>query len=154
MTIIELNEIKDISDKTNLNELYTQFQILLKELRKRELPVTIIGAINNDIEVINASTLENGALRKLIKEKQTKIVRLLEKELKIVPQKYYRMLWLPLGMSAIGLPLGTLLGLSMENMGLLGIGLPFGMAIGIAIGSGMDKKAKVEGRQLEVVLKY
>lgn len=154
MTIIELNTITDLSDMPKLNELYTQFQKLLEELRKRELPPAIIESINKDIEILNASTLTNGALRKLIKEKQTKMVQVLEKELKIVPQKYYMTLWLPLGMSAIGLPIGTLLGLSMENMGLLGIGLPIGMAIGIAVGTNMDKKAKAEGRQLDVVIKH
>jgi len=154
MKIIELNEVQHTSENSKLPALYTQFQKLLEELRKKELPDTLIESINQDIEELNATTLTDNKLRKLFKEKQTKIVRVVEKEVKIVPQKYYMTLWLAIGMSAFGIPLGTLLGLSLKNMGLLGIGLPIGMVIGIAIGTNMDKKAQQEGRQLDVILKY
>lgn len=153
MKIIELNEIQSTSENSKLFSLYTQFQKLLEELRKKELPDTLIEAINLDIEALNATTVPDHEFRKLLKEKQTKIVRVVEKEVKIVPQKYYMTTWLAIGMSAFGLPFGTLLGLSMGNMGLLGIGLPIGMAIGIAIGTNMDKKALKEGRQLDIILK-
>ncbi|MEO4005967.1 hypothetical protein [Flavobacterium sp. CAU 1735] len=154
MKIIELKEIQNTSENSKLPPLYTQFQKLLEELRKKELPDTLIESINKDIEVLNTTTLTDDKLRKLFKEKQTKIVRLVEKEVKIVPQKYYMTLWLAIGMSAFGIPLGTVLGLSLGNMGLLGIGLPIGMAIGIAVGTNMDKKALQEGRQLDVVIKH
>ncbi|WP_300492212.1 hypothetical protein [Flavobacterium sp.] len=154
MKIIELKEIQNTSENSKLPPLYTQFQKLLEELRKKELPDTLIESINQDIEVLNTTTLTDDKLRKLFKEKQTKIVRLVEKEVKIVPQKYYMTLWLAIGMSAFGIPLGTVLGLSLGNMGLLGIGLPIGMAIGIAVGTNMDKKALQEGRQLDVVIKH
>ena len=58
-----------------------------------------------------------------------------------------------LGMSAFGIPMGVLFGLSIGNMGMLGIGLPIGMAIGVGLGSSMDKKAYNEGRQLDFVVK-
>lgn len=154
MKIIELNEIQSTSENSKLFSLYTQFQKLLEELRKKELPDTLIEAINLDIEALNATTVPDHEFRKLLKEKQTKIVRVVEKEVKIVPQKYYMTTWLAIGMSAFGIPLGTVLGLSLGNMGLLGIGLPIGMAIGIAVGTNMDKKALQEGRQLDVVIKY
>lgn len=44
--------------------------------------------------------------------------------------------------------MGVAFGASSDNMAFISIGIPVGMAIGIAIGSGMDKKAKEEGRQL------
>ena len=56
-------------------------------------------------------------------------------------------------MTAFGLPIGITFGMLMNNMGLLAIGLPIGMGIGIAAGSGMDKKAREEGRQLNIELK-
>jgi hypothetical protein len=59
-----------------------------------------------------------------------------------------------IGMSAFGIPLGVAFGTSLGNMGLLGIGIPIGMVIGMAIGSGMDKKAFEEGRQLDLEMKY
>ncbi|THF53189.1 hypothetical protein E6C50_03015 [Flavobacterium supellecticarium] len=154
MKIIELREIQNTSENSKLPPLYTQFQKLLEELRKKELPDALIESINQDIEVLNTTTLTDDKLRKLLKDKQTKIVQLVEKEVKIVPQKYYMTLWLAIGMSAFGIPLGTVLGLSLGNMGLLGIGLPIGMAIGIAVGTNRDKKALQEGRQLNVVIKY
>ena len=55
-----------------------------------------------------------------------------------------------LGMSAFGLPMGLALSTATDNFGLLGVGLPIGMVIGMAMGTGMDKKAKEEGRQLEI----
>jgi hypothetical protein len=90
----------------------------------------------------------------LIKQKQTKIIKLLEKELKIVPKNYYRNIWLAVGMSVFGLPIGVAFGVSIGNMGLLAIGLPIGMAIGTLVGSRMDKKAFEENRQLDIEIKY
>ena len=76
-----------------------------------------------------------------------------EKELKIVTKNYYRNLWMVLGMSAFGLPLGVAFGLSLGNIGLLAIGLPIGMAIGTLVGSKLDKKALESGKQLDIELK-
>lgn len=89
---------------------------------------------------------------KAIKEKEKKIVKLLEKNHKIVPKKYYQTLWMILGMSAFGLPIGAAFGYLMKNMGLLGIDLPIGMGTGV--GSYLDKKALAEGRQLDIGLKF
>ena len=55
-----------------------------------------------------------------------------------------------LGMAAFGVPLGVAFGTSLDDMSFLAIGLPIGMVIGLAVGSGMDKKALEEGRQLDV----
>jgi len=46
--------------------------------------------------------------------------------------------------------MGVVFGIMVDNMAYLGIGLPLGLAIGAAVGSNMDKKAKEEGRQLDV----
>ena len=154
MSIIELKEREGFSENVKLSRIYIQFQELLKELRKKELPNKIIEFINQDIEYINSTSLIGNELRKLVKQKQEKIIKLIEKELKIVPKDYYQNLWLALGMCVFGLPLGVVFGTSLGNMGLLGIGLPIGLAIGIALGSRMDKKALEEGRQLDVKIKY
>ena len=73
--------------------------------------------------------------------------------MKLVPKFYYRNLWMVLGMSAFGIPLGVAFSMSIKNMAFIGIGLPIGMAIGMIVGTNMDKKAFDEGRQLDVVLK-
>lgn len=73
--------------------------------------------------------------------------------MKLVPKNYYRNLWMILGMTTFGLPLGVAFGLSLGNIGLLALGLPIGMVIGLAVGSSLDKKASENGKQLDIELK-
>ena len=150
MEIIELNK-NDSNIK--VNNSIEQFKQLNKLLNDKKLPVKIIEKINFEIELLNSSQLVGNSLLHLIKKKQNKIIRLTEKELKIVPKNYYRNLWMVLGMSAFGLPLGVAFGLSMGNIGLLAIGLPIGMGIGVLVGSKLDKKASESGKQLDIELK-
>ena len=153
MNIIELKERQNISGNIKLSRIYDQLGELLKELKKKELPHKVIESINQDIEELNSTILTGNELRRLVKQKQTKIIRLVEKELKITPKNYYRNLWLILGIS-LGSGIGVVFGMSIANMGLLGIGVPIGMVIGIAVGMAMDKKAFEEGRQLNIEVKY
>lgn len=150
MEIIELNK-NDSNIK--VNNSIEQFKQLIKLLNDKKLPVNIIEKINFEIEILNSSQLVGNSLLHLIKKKQNKIIRLTEKELKIVPKNYYRNLWMVLGMTAFGLPLGVAFGLSMGNIGLLAIGLPIGMGIGVLVGSKLDKKASESGKQLDIELK-
>lgn len=150
MEIIELNK-NDSNIK--VNNSIEQFKQLNKLLNDKKLPVNIIEKINFEIELLNSSQLVGNSLLHLIKKKQNKIIRLTEKELKIVPKNYYRNLWMVLGMSAFGIPLGVAFGLSMGNIGLLAIGLPIGMGIGVLVGSKLDKKASESGKQLDIELK-
>ncbi|TKB95969.1 hypothetical protein [Pedobacter cryophilus] len=154
MKINQLNQKPEIDYHLKLKELYLQFELLLSEIRKKEVPDLIIISINKDIEELNSIASSGNELRKILKKKQTGIIKLLEKELKLVPKNYYRNLWLALGMSVFGLPLGVAFGTIIGNMAFLGIGLPIGLAIGIAVGTGMDKKAFKEGRQLDLEIKY
>ena len=153
MTIKELNIRQDFSTDNKLNRIYSQFSELLNELRKKELNENIERSINESIDNLNSSTLSGTQLTKLVKQKQTAILKQVEKEQKIVPKNYYRTIWMLFGMSGIGLPIGVAFGLSIGNIGLLGLGLPIGMAIGLAIGMSFDKKALNEGRQLNIEIK-
>ena|SRR5690606_3593216 len=155
MTIIKLRGLKNLSSDIKLSQIYDQFDILLKELRKRVLPDSIIQTINNEVEEINTyNSLTTNDLIKLIKKKQTAILRLIEKDLKLVPENYYRTLWLALGMTAFGIPLGVLFGVIIRTPGLFALGIPVGLAIGVTVGTAMDKKAAKENRQLNVEIKY
>lgn len=154
MNIIDLNERQDLSNDIKLKRTYDYMGELLKELKKKDLPHNIIQEVNSKVEIINVSTLTGNELRRLVKNKQTEIIKLMEKELKMVPKNYYRNLWLALGMSAFGLPLGVAFGSIMGNMGLLALGIPIGMVLGLVVGKRMDTKALEEGRQLEIELKY
>lgn len=153
MIIKELNRKSKIDKDNKLNELFSQFEKLLAEIRKIKLPDLIVDSINQDIEDINSTPCSGDGLRSMIKKKQAEIIKLLENELKLVPKNYYRKFWLAVGMAAFGLPLGAFMGITMGNMAFLGIGLPIGMAIGIGVGTRMDKKASEEGRQLDIEIK-
>ena len=153
MNIIELKIRQGINTENKFGRIYSQFGELLSELKKKELPQNIIKLINDSVEQINSSALTETQLGKLVKQKQTIILKQTEKELKIVPRNYYRNLWMLFGFTAFGLPIGLIFGLSVGNIGLLAIGLPIGMAIGAVVGSGMDKKTLNEGRQLNLEIK-
>ncbi len=153
MHLTQLNENPNAALSAKSNLYHTQIEYILNDLKSRDLPDYVVQSINDAVEELNATTKTEYALHKLLKKKQNDIVKLLEKELKIVPINYYRNLWMVVGMSAFGLPLGVAFGTAMGSMGLLGIGLPIGMAIGITVGSNMDKKAHEDGRQLSVEIK-
>jgi hypothetical protein len=154
MKIKELNQRPGIDKEVRLAGPYLQFEKLLIELRKRDLPDGLVVTINKDIEDLNTIIGSGNELRIIVRKKQTRIIKLLEKEVKLVPKDYYRKLWLAIGMATFGIPIGVVFGSSTGNMGYLGIGLPIGMAIGIAVGTGMDKKAFEEGRQIDLEIKF
>jgi len=149
MEIIELQQIPGLETHAKLKTKYLQFDKLLVELRKRELPDSVVMAVNHEIEELNADRGTETDRRRIIAKKQANILKFLEKELKLVPINHYRNLWLALGIAAFGIPLGVAFAASIGNMAFLGIGLPMGFPLGIAIGSGLDKKALEEGRQLD-----
>ena len=153
MKLHELNHRPDNED-FKLNGIYSQFTKLLIELEKRELPDEIVISINSDIDEINSITNIGTELRKQIKQRLQRIIKLLEKDLKLVPRNYYRNIWMAKGMAVFGIPMGAAFGTSLGNMAYLGIGLPIGLAIGLGFGIGMDKKALKEGRQLDIEIKY
>ncbi len=150
MEIIEPNKRSDIDQNKKLVLIYTQLEKLLTELRKKELTEEIEISINNEIVKINSISDSDKKLRNQITKSYNNILRLLEKELKIVIKNHYRNTWLAIGMATFGVPLGVAFGAIMDNMGLLGIGLPIGMAIGLAVGTAMDKKAFENGKQLDL----
>lgn len=153
MEIKHLRHREEWVHNSKLNNIQIQFTELLKELHSKNLPVRTVVTINKYIEELNSSLLSGNGFKRLLVKKQTQITKLLEKEHKLVPKNHYRNIWMVLGMSAIGLPIGVAFGASIGNIGLLAIGLPIGMVIGLAMGSVMDKKALKEGRQLNVELK-
>ena len=152
MEISNLQIITPINTNSQLQQRVDQFENLLSELRKKTLTESLVEAINKMINEINSVTTEK-ELQKVLRKMQSRLMQQVEKEAKIVPKFYYRNLWLVLGMSAFGIPMGVVFGLILKNMAFVGIGLPIGMSIGIAVGTAMDKKALDEGRQLDIVLK-
>lgn len=128
---------------------YTQINKLLQALENKQPTEKVIISINSIIDELNSSSKTENQLRNQIKHAQKNFLKILEKEQKYVPKNHYRNLWMVIGMSAFGIPIGAALGASLDNMGLFSIGLPLGMAVGIAVGTGLDKKALEQGNQLD-----
>ena len=150
MEIIELVERSNTDQNKKLSNCYSTFGKLISELRKKEIPSEIVDRVNRDIEGINLFSGSNRELLKLLRKVQYGILKLIEKELKLVPRNHYRNMWLAIGMAAFGIPFGVVFGISLGNMAFLGVGIPIGMAVGIGIGSAMDKKALDDDRQLDL----
>lgn len=153
MKIIELKVRNEPGDETKLAVVYAQLRDILIELNKKEMPAHVINSLNSDIEELNTAALSEKEMMKLAKDKQAKILKLVEQEMKYVPKNHFRNIWLALGIAAFGLPLGLAFGLSIGNMAMLGVGLPIGLVMGLVVGTKLDKKAEEEGRQLDVELK-
>lgn len=153
MEIIKPDLKPELLNDSKTKALYDQFQQLLNELEKKKISADTAEKVNRETALINSTALRDKDLHKMLKQKQNDIIKLLEKEHKIVPKNYYRNLWLAVGMGAFGLPIGVAFGLLIHNIALLSIGLPIGMAIGVVVGSSLDKKAEAEGRQLDVEIK-
>jgi hypothetical protein len=152
MPINNLHLNPAFSQDKKLTDKATNFQQLISELNKKDIPESIATSINSDIDALNGFSGSVRDMLSLFRKKQATILKTLEKELKLVPKNHYRNLWLALGMSAFGIPLGVAFGISMGNLGLLGIGLPIGLGIGVVLGTSLDKKAKDGGKQLDVVM--
>jgi hypothetical protein len=135
--------------KKNKNQ-FDILEKLINELSKKTIPPEIAESLNKEIDQVNSFSGNNKQLNKTIIKAQSAILQLVEKELKYVPKNHYRNTWMAMGMAVFGLPIGTMFGLSMDNMAFIGIGLPIGLAIGISIGSSKDKKAYEEGKQLDI----
>lgn len=152
MEIKHLSSPIDLSNTAKLENAFNQFDTLLTELRKKEIPSQLIDRINAHVVEINSFTGSGTDFRKFIKMKQSAIVNLLAKEAKIVPKNYFQTIWMSMGMAAFGIPIGVAIGTATKNMGLLGVGLPIGLGLGVVVGRKMDEKAAKENRQLNVVL--
>lgn len=150
---MEINALKKrdgIDSDKKLTDLHVQFEKLLSELRKRELPDEVVKSINTNIDLMDPTLGSEKEYIKQLRKTQADILSLTEKKLKLVPKNHFRNIWMALGIAAFGVPLGVAFGAGLGNMAFIGIGLPIGIPIGLAIGTALDKKAADEGRQLDV----
>lgn len=148
--IKELNKRSEIENNKRLVNKYKFFEDLISELNKKEIPSEIVESINREIDETNSFSDSNKDLLKLLKKKQTSILELIEKELKLVLKNHYRNRWMAIGIGAFGVPFGVVIGASLGNMAFIGIGIPIGMAIGIAVGTAKDKESLDNGKQLNL----
>lgn len=150
MKIDNLKPNANTEGNKKLEKAHKCLQGLIDALNKKDLPTDISTKINRDIDTINAFSGTDKELTKAMSIAKKTILKEVMQKLKLVPKNHYRNMWMALGMSVFGIPMGVTFSVSLKNYGFIGIGLPIGMAIGIALGTGMDKKAEKEGRRLDV----
>lgn len=146
MKLIPIHLQEFPAEEEKLNKWVLRYKQLLHQLSLREIPDHVVVKINGKTEELNALGVSPKELSKAVQKKQEEIIRLIGKEMKLVPKHHYRNMWMAIGIAAFGIPIGTAFGSSVDNLGILGVGLP----IGLAIGAGIDQKAFEEGRQIDL----
>jgi hypothetical protein len=154
ITLVDLNKNENASKSIKTSKYLSQLATLLGDVQKRDLPESLVSVINEEVNALNTTKKTDYALHKFVKAKYLHLIKLVEKEVKLVPTNYYRNLWFSVGMAAFGFPLGIAIALSLGDVSLLSLGIPLGMAIGVGVGKKMDKKAKIEGRQFDFEMVY
>ena len=153
MPIQPLISRPSFEENPKLAKAANNLSTLLSAIELKSIPDEQEKKINEIIAGVNNFPGPDPELLKQIKSAQAGTIKLLDQELKLVPQNHYQLQWLVLGMATFGVPLGVVFGIALGNLAFLGIGLPIGMAIGIAIGTSKDKQAQDEGMQLDWVAK-
>ncbi|WKK82079.2 hypothetical protein [Marivirga arenosa] len=133
-----------------LEKVIANYEKLLSELDNRELPDDILNTIDKEIIRINSEHNNEAKLYHLVNGSYYRILKLVRKSMGLVTKNHYLAIWMGIGMAAFGIPFGVMMGLILDNMAFMGSGIGIGLAIGLPIGAGMDKKAKEEGRQLDI----
>jgi hypothetical protein len=154
MEIQNLKDRPEIEENSRLSKKYVQLQKLITELRNKELNDDVVIIINDNINSINSISSLDNRFSKLLKNTQSKILKVIEKHHKLATENHYRNIWLALGIGAFGVPIGVVTGVIIGNMAFIAIGIPVGFGIGIAIGTMMDNKLKDQGKQLALEIKY
>lgn len=134
-----------------------------KSLEKKEQKA--VDHFNEIIDALNAKEIDENTVTYIhermasiqenfsfntIKKEESKVLDFVNKQHGYVAQNHYKSLWIALGMSAIGVPIGVGIGLALDQLGFMGIGIAMGLTVGIIIGSTKDKEAKKKGKQLHV----
>ncbi len=145
MELPELEVKENDQLKKKEQKAFDQFNELISALNDKELDEGMIEHIKGNMSNIRSELTFN-----TIKKEESKILDYVKREKGYVAQNNYMTLWIALGMSAIGVPIGVVIGLALDQLGFMGIGIGGGLAIGVAIGSAKDKKAKEQGKQLPI----
>ncbi|MBI1183143.1 hypothetical protein GC194_02645 [bacterium] len=154
MILKTLEPHEQLQQKERTQVLYVQVNTVLNEVAKQPLTDKMIAILNHEIDNINSAVGSEKQYSKQLKKSQTKILINLERKMKLVTKNHYRNTWLPVGMTALGLPIGTAFAMAIHNMAFVGVGLPIGLFLGMALGTKMDKKAAAEGRQIDLTIRY
>lgn len=154
MEFKKLNDRPKVKANSKTAAYILQMNNFLDLLTDRKINKEVISRFNEKVERLNNIQGDEKLLKKELRKTQSEMLQILTKEEKLVCKTFYRNTWMMVGMGAIGVPIGTAIGISSGNMALIGMGLPLGMAIGVIVGLRLDKKAKDNGNQLDIEIKY
>ena len=143
MRIENVNKRDNLSEDSKLSKSYKKLQDLIDALNKKTIPDNIVVQINDDVLLASGISGTEKELEKSLKKVYSKIIKLIEEELKLVPKNSYRNKFTGLGI-VFGVLFGTVF--FKDN---LGIGIPMGLVFGAALGSFKDKEAAKNGKQLD-----
>lgn len=153
-TAMKIYDIQPVIQRSQDQKTEARLRLLnqvLAELRKRDLEAETVERINAHLQRLDL--IEKPLTQNTISRTQSAILRLVERELGLVPRNYYRNIWMSVGMAVFGIPFGVLFGLALHNLSFMAIGFPLGLAIGIAVGTAKDQIALREGCQMDVELR-
>lgn len=125
---------------------------LISEINTKNISKELKDQFRQDLNELHDFSGKARKLAAQIRKKRNKWLDLLLKEHGLVSKGYYQNFYMPVGMTAIGLPLGVIISNLSDNTGYIALGLPIGMIAGMIYGMSRDTKAKREGRQLKYTL--
>ena len=117
---------------------------LIKALDDKGISPSAINEQLKKLKGILSTTLSAKAINAVYHAIQRKVY----KDHKLVTPKYYQNLWMVLGMTVFGMPIGIAIFTATGNAAFISIGMPIGLPLGLAIGVQLDKKAMEEGKAL------
>lgn len=131
-----------------VKQAYESYEKLILAIEEKNIPEKIKTIIEKEIDELNHFEGNNSELFIKIKKSQITILSILHSELKIVAKNHHRNYWLVMGFTVLGIPLGIAFSYLLDNYGYIGVGLAGGIPVGMLLGKALDKKAAMEGRQL------
>ncbi|MFY0591604.1 hypothetical protein [Roseivirga sp.] len=145
--IQELETASMAQDKSSTQKVLDTLAKIFRQLDERGLDIELFSQHTSEIHsAIQSEELKFGEISRI----KNGLTQTLMKEHGLTTKGYHQNLWLVLGMSLFGIPLGMIFGFSLDNFAFFGLGLPMGMPIGVAIGMQKEKKAQEAGTVLAI----
>lgn len=148
-----LNTITGLESNTRLYKKYLLVRDILDELQKRKLSASIVQRINREIDNINSTSSSEKELFIQLSRTQSKLRKIIRNDLKLATKNYYRDMYIPIGL-AIGIIINLLINQRTgSHVFVYILSLLVGIGGGWATGTFFDKKAKKEGKQIDIELR-
>lgn len=148
--------INELDIHTNFKSEKTVYSLqrietYLEALKRHGTPIPepIEQEINKELALISSFDGSESELQFKLFALYDHIKKMMAAELKLVPKNHYQSIWMSLGLSLFGLPVGLLWYFMTDSVVYIALGLPIGLLIGMSVGINLDRKAEREGRQLD-----